>query len=130
MPMACSTPPNSQFKQNAKQIGDQLFGHLAKREYSQLLKLYDKRFFERITPAGWADSLDKLEEKVGRFQTLKQTSSSVQHGFNRNSPATTVLVYRVQYDKTYSIQKLTFISDANAENMRVVGHYIDFPETN
>jgi len=126
---ACSAPSKATFKKNAEIVADQFFNHLAAKEYAELVKLYDKRFFERISPAMWVDNLQKLEKQIGDFQSIKQTASSVQQGFNRTSTATTVLVYRVQYQKSYTIQKLTFLSDANAENMKVVGHYIDFPKT-
>ncbi|NOY67028.1 MAG: hypothetical protein GXP13_06425 [Gammaproteobacteria bacterium] len=125
---ACSAPSNDVFKKNAEVIATKLFNHLAAKEYTEVIKLYDPRFFERISPTGWVDSLEKLEDKIGAFKSVKQTASNVEQGFNRNSAVTTVLVFRVQYEKTYSIQKLTIISDADATNMRIIGHYIDFPE--
>jgi len=126
---ACSAPSKDTFKKNAEVVANQFFNHMAAKEYRELLKHYDKRFFERISPAMWIDNLQKLEKQIGDFQSFKQTASNVEQGFNRASAVTTVLVYRVQYQKSYSIQKLTFLSDANAGNMKIVGHYIDFPET-
>lgn len=126
---ACSAPSKKTFKQNAEIVAEQLFKLMKEEKYIELVKLYDKRFFERLSPAMWVEDLRKLNKKLGEFQSLKETAYSVQLSFNRNSTATTVLVYRIQYQKSYTIQKLTILSDANAENMRIVGHYIDFPET-
>jgi len=124
---ACSTPSNDVFEKNAQDIATNLFDSLFAKKYEAMFKLYDPRFFERITPVEWVDNLEKLEKKLGPFQSFKQTASDVTQGFSQNSTATTVLVYRVYYEKTYTIQKLTFASNPDASNMRVVGHYIDFP---
>jgi len=124
---ACSTPSNDIFKENAEITATNLFNSLFAKKYEEMFKLYDPRFFEHITPIEWVDNLEKLEKKLGPFQSIKQTASDVTQGFSQNSTATTVLVYRVYYEKTYTIQKLTFASNPDASNMKVVGHYIDFP---
>jgi len=125
---ACSTPDNKVFKQRAQIIAEKLIKDLAEQKYADSIQYYDKIFFERISPAAWQKSLAKVGEKLGTYQSHKITASSVQHGFSTRSTATTVLVYRIYFKKSYTIQKFTFMSDEKADKMRLVGHYVDFPE--
>ncbi len=125
---ACSTPSDRTFKQEAEKIANQLLDTMAAENYTDAVKLYDQRFFERITPAEWQTILKRLNEKFGSYHSRKQTASNVKHGFSTISKATTVLVYHVQYQSNYTVQKFTFMSDEKAQNMTLVGHYIDFPE--
>ena len=126
--MACSTPSNKVFKQEAEKIANQVLNSIEKQDYAGTVKLYDQRFFERITPAEWQIILKRLNERFGNYRSHKMTASSVTHGYSTISTTTTVLVYNVQYDKNRTVQKFTFMSDAQAQNMSLVGHYIDFPE--
>ncbi len=125
---ACSTPPDATFIDKAKLQAEQLIELMASGNYQQAVKLYGPRFFERIDPQGWITILQRVPEKLGRYQSHKLTSSQVTHGFSTISTATTVLVYRIYYEKSYAIQKFTFTSDEKSENMVLVGHYIDFPK--
>ena len=125
---ACSTPPDKVFKQNAQVITEQILDKMAAKNYIEILPFYNRRFFERLTPEQWLDSLEKLDKVLGKYQSRKMTASSVTHGYSTRSLATTVLVYRVIYEKKHAIQKFTFSSDESANNMTLVGHYIDFPE--
>jgi len=125
---ACSTPSNKVFKQRAQVTAEKLIKTMAERRFADTIKFYDKVFFERITPLAWQKSLEKVSNKLGAYKSHKMTASSVQHGFSTISTTTTVLVYYIYFEKSYAIQKFTFMSDAKAENMRLVGHYVDFPE--
>jgi hypothetical protein len=127
---ACSTPAKQVFVQKAEVIANQLLDTMAEQRYADTVKFYDPRFFERITPAEWQTILKRLNERLGSYQSRKLTASSVQHGYSTISTATTVLVYHVFYEKNRTVQKFTFLSDEKAENMVLVGHYIDFPEEN
>lgn len=124
---ACSTPSDSTFVNKAKIQAEQLIELMARGDYQQAVKLYGPRFFERIDPQGWITILQRVPEKLGSYQSHKLTSTQVTHGFSTISTTTTVLVYRIYYQKSYSIQKFTFTSDEKSENMTLVGHYIDFP---
>ncbi len=124
---ACSTPSDKVFKQRAEVLARQLLDTMAAENYADAVKLYDPRFFERVTPAEWQTILKRLTEKLGSYKSRELTASRVKHGFSTISTATTVLVYHVHYQKSYSVQKFTYMSNAKAENMTLVGHYIDFP---
>lgn len=125
---ACSTPSDKVFKQNAQVIADQILDKMAEKKFIEVLPFYDQRFYERITPERWLESLEKLDKKLGDYKSRKLVASNVVHGYSTRSRATTVLVYRVIYTKKYAIHKFTFTSDESAGNMILVGHYIDFPE--
>ena len=125
---ACSAPGDKIFKQRAQIISEKLIKDIAEQKYADAIKYYDKVFFQRITPEVWQKSLAKVGEKLGAYKSHKMTASSVEHGFSTISTATTVLVYRIYFEKSYTIQKFTFLSDEKAENMRLVGHYVDFPD--
>jgi hypothetical protein len=125
---ACDTPSKEEFINEAEKIASRLLDSMAEERYEDAVKLYDPRFFERIPPAEWQIILKRLNERFGSYRSRKMTASSVKHGFSTISTATTVLVYHVQYEKNYTVQKFTFMSDEKAENMTLVGHYIDFPE--
>ena len=126
---ACDAPPpKSVFKQRAENLAEQLIQTMVNEQYQESVKLYDKRFFERLRPEEWQTILSRINKKLGKYQSHQQSASSVSHGYSKISTSTTVLVYRINYEKSYTVQKLTFTSDAKAENMKLVGHYIDFPK--
>ncbi len=125
---ACSTPSDKVFVQKAEVIANQLLDTMAEQNYSKAISFYDARFFERLSTDEWQTILKRLHDKLGQLQSRKMTASRVNHGFSTISTATTVLVYRVNYEKSYAIQKFTFMSDENSEKMSLVGHYIDYPE--
>jgi len=125
---ACSTPSDKVFLQKAEVVSDELLDAMADEDYDLALNLYDARFFERLSKNEWQTILKRLNEKLGNYQSRKITASNVSHGFSTISTTTTVLVYRVYYEKSYSIQKFTFMSDQKSEKMSLVGHYIDYPE--
>jgi hypothetical protein len=125
---ACGSPPKKVFIEEAEKIANQLLDSMSEERYDEAVKFYDPRFFERLTPAEWQTILKRLNERFGSYRSRKMTASSVKHGFSTISTATTVLVYHVHYEKNRTVQKFTFMSDEKAENMVLVGHYIDFPE--
>lgn len=125
---ACSSTPDEVFLQKAEKISNQLLDAMTAQRYADAVKIYDKRFFERITPQAWQIDLKKLSDKLGTYQSKKITASSVTHGFSTISAVTTVLVFRITYEKTFAVQKFTFMSSEKADNMSLIGHYIDFPE--
>jgi hypothetical protein len=125
---ACSTPSDEVYLQKAEKISNQLLDAMANQRYDEAVSLYGERFFERITPEAWKIDLKKLSDKIGQYKSKKITASNVTHGFSTISAVTTVLVYRVNYQKSYTVQKFTFMSNEQADNMTLVGHYIDFPE--
>jgi len=126
--MACSTPSDKIFIQKAEVIANQLLDAMAEPNYDKAISFYDPRFFERISTGEWQTILKRLNDKLGKYQAREMTASRVQHGFSTISTATTVLVYRVNYENSYAIQKFTFMSDEKADKMALVGHYIDYPE--
>jgi len=125
---ACSTPADEVYLQKAEKISNQLLDAIDNKRYDEAIKIYSKRFYEHITPEAWKIDLRKFVEKLGHDKSRKITASSVTHGFNRMSAVTTVLVYRVNYENSYSVQKFTFMSNEQGDEMSLVGHYIDFPE--
>lgn len=127
---ACSSTPDSVFLEKAERISNKMLELIANKQFDKTIDLYDARFFERMPPAQWVRILQKFSEKVGDAKSWKITATSVEPGFSTISAVTTVIVYRVNHERTYSIQKFTFLSDEQADKMDLVGHYIDFPELN
>lgn len=125
---ACTSLPDEAYLKKAENISNQLLDALAKQRYDEVVQFYGERFFERVSPEAWKVDLRKLSEKLGAYQSRKITATSVTHGFSTISLVTTVIVYRVNYEKNYSVQKFTFTSTEQAEDMTLVGHYIDFPK--
>lgn len=125
---ACSTPSDKVYLQKAEAISNKLLDAMAKQRYDEVVQFYGERFFERVSPEAWKIDLKKLADKLGPYKSREITATSVTHGFSTISLVTTVIVYHVHYQKTYAIQKFTFTSTEQAENMTLVGHYIDFPK--
>lgn len=125
---ACSTPDDKVYLQKAEAISNKLLDAMARQRYDEVVQFYGERFFERVSPEAWKIDLKKLTDKLGPYKSRKITATSVTHGFSTISKVTTVIVYRVYYEKSYTIQKFTFMSTEQAEEMTLVGHYIDFPK--
>ena len=125
--LGCSTP-DKEFIHKAEAMGEKLMDSMARQKYDETVLLYDLAFFERIGHAGWITILKRVNEKLGSYKSKEITATRVTRGFSTLGTATTVLVYHVHYEKDFTVQKLTFLSDEKAENMRLVGHYIDYPQ--
>ena len=125
--LACSTP-DKHFLDKATTMGEQLMDTMAQQKYNETVRLYDPAFFERIDHGGWITILKRVNEKLGTYKSREITAHRVTRGFSSRGTATTVLVYHVHHEKDFTVQKLTFLSDEKGENMRVVGHYIDYPQ--
>lgn len=122
---ACSV--NKQDLQLSEDKAGEVYDAISKRQFSTAALMYSPRFYERISKPEWVTLLMSVQDKLGPYKSRVLVNKNVTRGFATISSITTVLVYRVHYEKNTTIEKLTFIRRTPDSNtVELVGHSIDF----
>ena len=122
---------NKQDLQLAEEKANQVYDAISKQQFSTAALMYSPRFYERISKTDWIKILMAVQEKLGPYKSRKLVNQSVQRGFATISSTTIVLVYRVQYEKETTIEKLTMLRETpDSKTVDLLGHTIDFKQIN
>ena len=98
------------YEQEAAEIADRLYEHLALREYDEASDLYAERFFERVPRDRWRNIRTQIEETLGVYEDHRLIHGRTQTFGPEDDPGEefTVMMYRVTYARDEAIEQLTF----------------------
>jgi hypothetical protein len=124
--ISCSSEKEQNIKM-AESAAYDLYEAIKNRQFNTAALMYSDRFYEQISKPQWIRLLTAVQEKYGAYQSRKLVNTAVNFGFSTISGVTTVLVYRVKYEKKTTIEKLTFVRKTpDSKEIELVGHFIDY----
>jgi len=115
-----------QSKTDAEKVLTRHFQTIATNGYDTAMTDYGSLFFQKTTKDEWTKALEKLNAKLGSYQSHSIASWRVFKNAGATGAGTTVsLQCQVTYSKHSATENFTLVRGLTDSDYKIVGHFIN-----
>lgn len=115
-------------KEDAEAVARRFYEALARKEYDRALEFYSPSFFQKTKPDEWRGALERIQTRLGDFESYRLTTWKVHTGVGTGESGTWYqLQYSVKYRRYEAMEALVLFRPSGAGEIKIVGHQINSP---